>query len=262
MRIAVISPHTSNNGNTTLAMLIGFQLSSTGKSTCIGHIKPISNSFYSYLGLEGYEDKTSTPSQIVKLIKEGGLSGDDVHDYCKKIADDYEAFTNNAANFEIEDMKYMLEYMAKSFPHENVVFDIDDNNIEHMKSVVDLCDVVVLNITQSITELNNFRDNKDEYADILMGKPIVTVINKYNSIKCNMKDVAKMIGTKKPSNWVVLHENPWINWGTNAGMLSLVFTNIKKKDARVIELNSELDSIVKLISKAYTAYRSKRLGGR
>ena len=79
-------------------------------------MKPISNSFYSYFNFIGYQDKTSTPTQIVKILKEGGLTADDISDYCKQITDDLEAFTNDAANFNQDDMNYMHEYIAKSFP--------------------------------------------------------------------------------------------------------------------------------------------------
>ena len=161
MRIAVISPHASNTGNTTLAMMIGLELSSTGKKTCITHTKPISKSFYSYLNFTGFQDKTSTSSQIVKILKEGGLNGDEVRDYCKQITDDLEAFTNEATNFTQEDMEFMVNYIARSFPHEHIIFDVDDNYGEKMGDLIKLCDVVVLNITQSVAELKEFYKNKD-----------------------------------------------------------------------------------------------------
>jgi hypothetical protein len=260
MRIAVISPHTTNNGNTTLAMLIALEFASTNKVTCITHIKPMSISFTKYLNFRGFVDKTSSPSQIVKILKEGNLKNDEARDYCKGVNKDLEAFTNTSSDFTQEDMNFMFRYIAKAFPHENVVFDVDDQDPEQIKNVVKLCDVVVLNITQSNKEIEAFRNNKDVYLDICKGKPVVTVVNKFNSVKSTTAEVAKWMGVKKPNNWVVLHENPWIAWATNHGKLNTLFNNIAKKDSRVIELQADMVKICATIAKAKSA-AAKQKGG-
>ena len=250
MRIAVISPHESNNGATTLTMLLGLEYSSLGKLTCITHIKPKSKSFNQYLNFQGFEDKTSTPSQIVKIIKEGELTGNGASDYCKKVNNYLEAFTNEASNFNQDDMNYMFAYIARMFPHENVIFDVDADDLEEAKMVIKLCDVVVLNITQSVKALKDFRDNKDEYTQIMGDKPVVVVVNRFDSSCGTLKEVANWMGIKKPNGWVVLHDNPWIRWATNHGKLNILFKNIHAKDPRVIELDADLEKICSTISKA------------
>ena len=261
MRIAVISPHASNTGNTTLAMMIGLELSSAGKKTCITHTKPISKSFYSYLNFTGFQDKTSTSSQIVKILKEGGLNGDEVRDYCKQITDDLEAFTNEATNFTQEDMEFMVNYIARSFPHEHIIFDVDDNYGEKMGDLIKLCDVVVLNITQSVAELKEFYKNKDTYMKAIGKKPLVVVVNRYNSIKGTLKETANWMGVKKPNNWLVLHENPWISWATNHGQLNQLFRKVKAKDPRVVEISSDISKIGITLAKAKVS-KDKKAGGR
>ena len=261
MRIAVISPHADNNGNTTLAMLIGMEFATTGKLTCITHVRPVSNAFNTYLAFKGFADKTSTPSQIVKILREGGLTGDEARDYCKDAGGGLEAFTNSSSNFNQDDMNFMYKYIAKAFPHEHVIFDVDDDNIEQNKAVIKLCDVVVLNITQSTKELGRFRENKDEYMELFANKPIVVVVNKYNSIKGNLNEVAKWMGIKKPNGWVVLHDNPWITWATNHGKLNELFRQINKRDARVIEIQSDLSKICVTLAKAKST-NDKKGGGR
>lgn len=260
MRIAVVSPHASNNGNTTLAMMIGLEFASQKKLTCITHIMPTSNSFYSYLNFKGYDDKTSTPSQIVKILKEGGLTGEEARDYCKQISEDLEAFTNQASNFDQEDMNFMFKYIAKAFPHEHVIFDVDDDNLDQCKAVIKLCDVVVLNITQSIKELEEFKHNKEKYTEIMQGKPVVVVVNKFNSVCGSLQDTAKWMGVKKPNGWVVLHFNPWVTWATNHGNLNSLFRNIIKKDPRVIELQSDLFKICSNLARAKSTSDKKRGG--
>ena len=260
MRIAVISPHTVHNGNTSLAMLIGLEFANTNKLTCITHVMPTSPSFYKYLAFRGFADKTSTPSQIVKILKEGGLTGDEVRDYCRSVSNNLEAFTNESSNFTKDDMIFMYKYIAKLFPHENVIFDVDDSSPDTCKSVIKLCDVVVLNITQSITELDAFKANREEYLDMIQNKPVVTIVNKFHSTAGSLKEVAKWLGVKKPSNWLVLHYNPWIPWATNHGRLNELFRTISKKDSRVIELQSDLVKICTTLAKAKSS-NDKRGGG-
>lgn len=258
MRVAVISPHANNNGNTTLAMLIGLELANRNKLTCLTHALPSSPSFYHYLAFRGFPDKTSTPSQIVKVLKEGGLSSEEARDYCRGINDNLEAFTNETSNFSQEDMNFMYKYIAKMFPHDNVVFDIDDDNEEQCKAITKLCDVVVLNLTQSIKELNKFKENKDKYMEILKEKPLVVVVNKYNSTISNIKEVAHWMGIKKPNGWLVLHYNPWISWATSHGRLGELYRVISKKDPRVIELQADLTKICNTIEKAKSSTGKKR----
>lgn len=259
MRIAVISPHAVNNGNTSLAILIAMEFSGAGKPTCLTHVKPVSDSFSKYLNFKGFIDKTSTPSQIVKILKEGSLTGDEVRAYCKDIGPDLEAFTNQASNFSQDDMNYMFRYIAKAFPHENVIFDVDEDDLEQCKAVVKLCDVVVLNVTQSVKELDNFRKHRDDYMRVLQGKPIIVVVNKYQSTCGTLKEVANWMGIKRPNNWTVLHYNPWITWANNHGRLNELGRQIQKKDKRVIELKAELSKICTMIAKA-KASGDKKVG--
>ena len=247
MRICVLSPHTNNNGNSTLSMLIGLQLASQNRLTCITHSKPTSNTFKTYLNFDTFEDKTSTPSQIVRILREGEISGEAVRDYCKSINEYLEVFTNESSNFTQEDMDFMFKYIAKYFPHENGVFDVDSTDINTNRKVIKMCDVVILNITQSKKELSNFKENREEYLKLLYenNKPIVVVVNMYDSRVCTFKEAANWMGIKRNNNWTVLHYNPYIKWATGHGKLNVLFNNIVRKDSRVIELQSDLNKIVK-----------------
>lgn len=255
MRIAVISPHTTNNGNTALAMLLGLTLASSGHLTCLTHVKPVSNSFERYLSFSSFVDKTSTPSQIVKILQTGALTGDEVRDYCKNVSDNLEAFTNTSDSFSDAEMKFMLQYIGKAFPHENVIFDMDSDDEKITKLVIKMCDLVILNITQSVKDLTKFRDNKDQYLALMQKKPTLVVVNRFNSTSAKLTEVAKWLGVKKPNNWLILRENPWITWATNHGRLNELYRSIKKKDSRVVEISYDLDKMATAVAKAKLAGR-------
>ena len=263
MRVCVTSPHASNNGNSTLAMLIGLEFSSQNKMTCITHANPTSPTFYSYLSFRGFADKTSTPSQIVKILKEGGLTGNEARDYCRRVNDSLEAFTNDSSNFTQDDMDFMFKYIAKYFPHEHVIFDDDGSDLDTTKKLIRVSDIIVLNITQNIKELGNFKEHREEYFKLFQGsgKPLVVVINKYNSTYSSIKEVANWMGIKKPNGWVVLHDNPYITWATNHGKLNTLFNNIERKDTRVIELQSDLFKICTTLAKGKSTFTNTKSGG-
>ena len=261
MRIAVISPYAEHNGKTTVAMLLGLQLSKSARKVCMCHTKPISGSVYQYLGLNSFTDKTSTPSQIVKILREGDVSADSVSDYCKNVTEQFEVFTNNYTNFSRDDMQYMLNYIVESFPHEHVVIDVDNEDMEYNKKIISMCDVVILVVTQDIADAKNFKDKKEDFTKLINGKPLLVVVNKYNSTKGTLGELARWMGLRKPNNWLVLHENPWITWATNHGKIETLFRLAHRKDARVIEINSELSKIGVNLMKAKTL-TDKKKGGR
>lgn len=265
MNIAVISPQLHNSGNTTLSILIALELASRGKKICLSHADKESSSFYSYFNMVNYEDRTSTPSQVVKLIREGELKPSDISDYCKNVAPNLEVFANNSKAFSLDDMEVMVEYMHKSFPHDYIVFDVDvgvydvySNKLS--KKVVEYSDAVVINLTQSIKQLETFLDRKDKIMNAIGNRPVVVVINKFCEIQSTVKEVAGWMGIKRPNNWLVLRYNPWLAWGTNHGKIIQVFNAMKKGDERLLDIASDVVKIGDAIVKIKTQISKTKAG--
>lgn len=258
MNIAVISPQLHNSGNTTLAILTALELANRGKKVCLSHANKESSSFYSYFNMVSYEDRTTTPSQVVKLIREGGLTPSEISDYCKNVAPNLEVFANNSKAFSSDDMAVMVEYMRKSFPHDFIVFDVDVGvydlySNELSKKVVTYSDAIIINLTQSIKQLETFLSRKDKIMEAIGDRPVVVVVNKFCEIQSTVKEVASWMGVKKPNNWLVLRYNPWLAWGTNHGKIISVYESMKKGDERVLDIAADVakigDAIVKIKSQ-------------
>ena len=113
MVISVVSPHCEKNGNTTVSLFLALGLGAMKKMVLLAHTDAISDSLYMYLGLQSFEDKTSTPTQMVKLLREGAIQSEAIPDYCKNIADNTYLFTNNKRNFTDEDMETFSEYLVE-----------------------------------------------------------------------------------------------------------------------------------------------------
>ena len=182
MLVAVLSPHAHGNGNTVSSILLALGLGNMKKKVLLTHTDNVSESFNLYLGLQQFEDKTSTPTQMVKLLREGAIQPEAISDYCKNVADNVYVFTNVKSNFSDEDMRTLSEYLVEHSDFDYIVYDFNSFETETAEFILKKADVVVLNVTQSYKELDDFKAESKKYAKMLMGKKMVLVCNKYNSI--------------------------------------------------------------------------------
>ena len=256
MIIAVVSPHTSHNGNTLTSILTGIGLADLKKKVFLSHTSPVSESFYTYLGLKSFEDKTSTPTQLVKLIKQDAIKSDAISDYCKTVYDNLDVFTNDKPNFNAEDMLVLMQCVLTVLPYDFAVIDVDDNGSEVSDYVLSKADIIVINLTQSVMELNRFNAIKDKLMKQYQNKVIVLLCNQFSSTASKDKDVASKIGVKTKIN--VLHRNAWLQWGCNNGKLIDMLKQIKGKDPRVVEIGSDISSLANALVKAKTKVVQKQ----
>lgn len=247
MVISVMSPGNHGTGTTTTALLLALGLGNMKKKVLLTHTDSISNSLYTYMGLKQFEDKTSTPTQMVKLLREGAIQSEDIPDYCKNVADNLYVFTNNKSNFTDEDMKTLSEYLVQHSDFDYMIYDFNSFHTETSKYILENSDAIVLNFTQSIMELHRFKESMDKYSKMFAGKKLILVCNRYNSIIGKDKDVPKHLGFKAPCN--VIHYNPWLPMACNSGQLLALYQNIRIKNAKVIELNNDINRLASVISK-------------
>ena len=247
MIISVMAPHCSSNGTTTTALLLALGLGNMKKKVLLTHTDSVSNSFYNYLGLQQFEDKTSTPTQMVKLLREGAIQSDDISDYCKNVSDNVYVFTNNKSNFSDEDMETLAEYLVDHSDFDYLVYDFNNFETETAKYILKKSDVIVLNFTQSYMELDEFKKQSQKYAKMFAGKKLVIVCNKYSSIVGKDRDVPKRLGFKAPCN--VIHYNPWLIMASNSGQLLTLYKNIRAKNSKVVELNNDINRLASIVTK-------------
>lgn len=257
MIVAVISPHTSHNGNTITSSLLALGLGSMNKKVLLTHSNAISNSFYTYFGLEQYEDKTTTPTQLVKLLREGAIQPEAISDYCKEINDGVFLFTNNKTNFSDEDMFEFSDFVMQLSDYDFVIYDMEDIETRTASAVLKQADVVILNVTQSILELQELKSIKESIKKRCKGKQIVLVCNKFSSVIGKEKDISKMIGEKAECQ--VIHYNPWVPFACNSGKLIDLYKTIRGKGLKVIELDKDILRLSTLISKAKIKVSKQKL---
>jgi cellulose biosynthesis protein BcsQ len=164
--ITVTSPVHGQTGNTTAALLISLLLAKEhNKSVCLTHLSPQSSAFCSYLGLDGLEDKTCSPSQVAKLLREGAIEPRDMVDYCLRVCDNLDIFSNNSKSFSDEDMELTQRFILENMPHDFIVLDVDINTTEPLaKYALNKSDLAVVCMTQSLNVA-------ERYAEVFTEKP-------------------------------------------------------------------------------------------
>lgn len=259
MNIVVMSPHTRQNGNTTLSAMIALELSNRNRKVCLTHALTKSNSLYTYFNISHFDDKTNNPIQIINLIRGGGIRKNDIGDYCKPVNNNLEIFSLNSEDIP-EDMHCdTIDFICKGFPHDYVVFDLDDNDIYSKTNEIILsnCDCIIFVLSQGVSELSQFKAIRQELLDYLGNIPMLVAVNKYTDIAGSMKDVASAIGIKRPSKWYKVNYNPWITYGTNKGKLSFIYENMLKKEYHVVDISNDIKNLTSGISGIRSAMRRK-----
>ncbi len=247
MIVSVMSPHSHGTGTTTTALLLALGLGNMKKKVLLTHTDSVSNSFYTYLGLQQFEDKTSTPTQMVKLLREGAIQSEAIPDYCKNVADNVYVFTNNKSNFIDEDMETLSEYLVEHSDFDYLIYDFNDFESETSKYILKHSEAIVLNFTQSVMELDAFKKDIQKYSKMFAGKKLIIVCNKYHSVIGKDKDIPKRLGFKAPCN--VIHYNPWLAMASHTGQLLTLYKNIRAKNSKVVELNNDINRLATIVTK-------------
>ena len=257
MNIAVISPHYEHTGVTTLASLIAFELSYRGGKVCLTHSLPRSESLYRYFGLDTVVDRTINPARLVKMLKEGAIKMEEVSDYCRALSDKVDLFSADSDTFTQSDMLYALEFITTTFPHDYIVYDVDNHELESEANrlILKNADVAVIVINQNIMELAGFKNRMTKIMQAVGRIPMFVTINKFCDVQGSLRETASMMGIKAPKNWSTVRYNPWVGYGTNFGKMNYICNKIRNSDYRVDDVASDIKALANLIIKVKVVKR-------
>ncbi|BCJ93086.1 hypothetical protein acsn021_06550 [Anaerocolumna cellulosilytica] len=252
MNIAIISPHTCQNGNTTIASLVAYSLAYKNNKVCISHSETYSDAFMKYFGVEVMIEEKSKSLQFMNLIQSGGLCKEDISDYCYSLSDKLELFTLNIKDLKRDEFfdfnKYIstISFISTNFPHDYVIFDVDDNCLESPvnREILSHADLVIYVLTQSSTELHKFSDEKKTYFKAVGSIPCLVIVNKFCNMIGDIDDTAKELGIRKPKKWYKVRYNPWIMYAHNNGVLPMLMKRMNERDYRVLDIDSDIQQVV------------------
>lgn len=255
MNIAVISPHASGSGVTTVACLLAQELASRNRTVCVTHAAASSDTLYPYLGLSGVNDMGTKMAQMLALVRAGAVKESDVANYCTTVSPRLQAFSLDTKEQGEEDSLDMMRFILTRFTHDFVVVDSDIPELSHPvnQEIIKYSDCVVYVLTQRTRDAKKFRASSQMILNRIGDVPLVVVVNQYCDITCSIKELAAKIGTKNPGRWMTIRYNPWIPYGTENGVLPFLRSEMEKKDYRVVDIladTRELADAVLRVRKA------------
>lgn len=259
-----MSPHCHGNGTTTIAALISSTMAKQNTKVCLTHVTAKSESVYSYYNLSSGGTNATDAVQLTKLIRTGGMQKNSLTNYCKNISDNFDVFSlDSETNIPDAEIADVVSYIAQNAPYDYVVFDVDENSLEKpaVKAVIDNADCIILVLSQMLTEINRFKAMKSMFLSNTHKVPKIVVINKYRNSLGTIKDYAAKLGIKDVRHWHYVHDNPNIISCENNGQLLYLTEQIKKKNGEVLELDIDIQKIVKDIISTKRNISKKRSGG-
>jgi len=255
MIISVTSPVHGQAGNTTAALLISLILSEQhNKSVCLTHLSAQSLAFFTYLGLESLTDITCSHSQLVKLVREGEINPREMVDYCMRVNDKLDIFSNNSKSFSDEDMETSVRFITEKMPHDFVVLDIDINTaLPLAKFAFAKSDIVIMTMTQMT---NVFERYGEVFGNGFEHKSkTLYLCNQYTSEVGSVGGFAKSLGVKH-SNCLVLHHSETLMKLSNTGKLHEL--NKTAKTTPLPEIEADLNRYGQKVIERYRKMFERR----
>lgn len=251
MNIAVISPHVHGNGNTTVAALIAASLAQRNAKVCLTHTKIKSDALFPYYSISSAVQR-SNPIQVVNLIKGGGMNSTSVPNYCRNVSDRYDIFSLDSDEpdkiFD-EDVADVINYLARSAPHDYLVIDVDENSFDKasVKAAFNAADCFVLVVTQKSIEAKLFNDMKKLIVAKTAKKPVIVVVNKFRDMLGSIKDLATSVGLTNTRQWYTLHSNDNVLYCENTGQLKLLSDKMYERNGDVINVEYDIQHIIQAL---------------
>ena len=261
MNIAVMSPHCHGNGNTTIAALIAAAMAKQNAKVCLTHVTDKSDSIYPYYSITNSGTNTTDAIQLTKLIRTGGMQKNSLSNYCKNVSDNFDVFSlDSDTKIPETEVADVVSYITQNGPYDYIVFDVDENNLDDpaVKAVIDGADCIILVLSQRITEINKFKALKSAFISSTRKVPKIVVMNKYRNVLGSLKDYAAMLGVKDTKHWHYVHDNYNIISCENTGQLLYLTEQIKKRNGEVVELDTDIQKIVKDILSTKRNISKKR----
>lgn len=263
MNIAVMSPHCHGNGATTIAALISSTMAKQNTKVCLTHVTAKSESIYPYYNITSGGTNTTDAIQLTKLIRTGGMQKNSLSNYCRNISDNFDVFSlDSDTKIPETEIADVVTYIAQNAPYDYVVFDVDENSLDKpaVKAVIENADCIILVLSQALTEINRFKAIKSEFISLTRKVPKIVVMNKYRSSLGTLKEYAAKLGIKDTRHWHYVHDNHNIISCENNGQLLYLTEQIKKRNGEVVELDADIQKIVKDIISTKRNFSKKRSG--
>lgn len=187
---------------------------------------------------------------MVNLLRVGAITPADMKDYCLRVNDKLDIFSNNSKAFSDEDMEITARYITENMPHDFVILDIDINTANPLaRYALEKADLLIIAVTQMI---NVFERYNEVFGEMIQNKDFknkaVYLCNQYTSEAGSVAAFAKSFGVK-PNNCLTLHHSETLIKLSNNGQLG-EFINTAKSTP-LFEIEKDLNRIEKAVTERF-----------
>lgn len=261
MFITVISPQKRTSGATSVAALVGAELSKQNRSTLLMNSAAHSDSFNMYFGIGDSAEAPAT--QLMNLVKMGGAKKDSIPDYCHAVNNKYDVFSIEKQNTDKDGINETHDYLVAGAPYNYIIMDVDtDMDDPRTEKYLQQSDCVILVIDSGVKNLVKFVDIKKDFTRLIRHKPVITVLNKYDQEVLRKEEAAGLIrvtNKKSIERWGTIHYNKYIPYCENRGALQLLFAQMAKRTSQTIMLDSDINLVTKQIIRIQTEQSKARI---
>lgn len=149
----------------------------------------------------------------------------EMEDYCLKVNDKLDIFSNNSASFSDEDMETSARYIMDKMPHDFVVFDVDINTLQPLAGyALKKSDLIIMTMTQMSNVFERYYEvfgRNYGYRD-----KTLFLCNHYSTEVGSINSFAKTLGVK-PTNCCSLPHSETIMRLSNLGKLRDIISEAK-----------------------------------
>ena len=245
MNIAVISPGNRGTGVTSLAILLGIDLTNRGNSVVVTSLAPGRSALREYVGdiPNDLGDIENGMRDLLRVKEAGTLEASDVGSYCIDLGVDIMLRSEGLTDKEVAEA---IEFISSSTLNGRGMITIVDVDVEDMmKPSVEMeikaADVVVVVLTQNVTHIKEFSRNRNNMAKAFAKKKVLVAVNKYDKFAGTLKDVWNKAGIKYGDGWFEIRYNSCVPLMTAKCFISQAAEAMKKaNDLDIIELKADI----------------------
>ena len=254
MNIAVVSPGCMGVGVTSLAILLGIDLVNRGNPVVVTSLRDGRNDLREYVGSipNDLGDMENGMREMLRAKAAGEFAASDIRSYCVDQGVDILLRSEGMKPNEVDEI---IQFISGSSLNGRgyicvVDVDVDDMRRPEVEMEITAADVVVVVLTQNISHVKKFRDNRANMAKAFANKKVVVVINKYDKFAGTVKDVWNTAGVKYGDGWIEIRYNKCVPLMTTKCFIAQAAEAMKAaNDADIATLKADIGRVGGLVEK-------------
>lgn len=254
MNIAVISPGNRGTGVTSLAILLGIDLANRGNPVVVTSLNASKSDMRDYVGAlpKDLGDVENGMRELLRAKSTGEFDAGDIRSYCVDLGVDILLRPDGMKPSEANEV---IQYISGANLNGRNYICIVDVDVENMRSPevefeVTSADVVVVVLTQNISHIKRFRENRANMAKAFAGKKVIVVINKFDKFAGTVKDVWNKAGVKYGDGWFEVRYNSCVPLMTAKSFIQQAASAMKvANDKDIATLKADIERVGGLVEK-------------